>query len=131
MSLASACVVVVLTVTAYVPGAGGINGGTKGGYDRIDGKWVGGKTLTDTDAACGFGYHFGTRFTVLNGTETLGRNGMPAERVCNDRGGAIKNGNLDLAVTGPDAMKRARDWGKRRVPVEICTPPLTVPVGSP
>lgn len=118
--IAELCITTLLTVTAYVPGAGGINGGLKGGYDRIDGKWVGGKVLTDSDAACGFGYHFGTTFTVLEGSEILARNGMPRGRVCNDRGGAIRNQNLDLVVTGPNAIERARNWGKRTILVQIC-----------
>ena len=122
--LAQLCVAAVMTVTAYVPGLGGINGGTRGGYSFQDGAWVGGKGLTNSDAACGKKYKFGTIFYIV---PKPGEGAPPLNfiRECNDRGGAIGPNNLDLAIIAPtmgDAYRIAMKWGKQKRSVVVCGP---------
>lgn len=113
------CIVLTLIVTMYVPGAGGINGGLRGGYDRVNEKWIGGVLLNNTHAACGFSYRFGTTFEVIDDSAKafLEDDGQPVKRVCFDRGGAVRAENLDLVS---DSISLARKWGRRLVPVRIC-----------
>lgn len=118
------CIILTLIVTVYLPGAGGINGGTRGGYDFQKGGvgWVGGKTIQIGDAACGFSYPFGTTFTILDHAPELKSLGIGNTFTCWDRGGAVKDANLDLAlpISEPFAGKRAFGWGRRLTTVQIC-----------
>lgn len=118
------CIILTLIVTVYLPGAGGINGGTRGGYDFQKGGvgWVGGKTIQIGDAACGFSYPFGTTFTILDHAPELKKLGIGETFTCWDRGGAVKDANLDLAlpIFEPFARTRAADWGRRLANVRVC-----------
>jgi len=113
------CIILTLIVTMYAPGAGGINGGLRGGYDRVGGQWVGGVFLNNAHAACGFSYHFGTTFEILDerARKFLEDAKQPVTRVCADRGGLVRDQNLDLVSP---SLSLAYKWGRRLVPVRIC-----------
>lgn len=122
-SILSSCALVVMTVTAYVPGLGGTNGGMFGGYDKINGAWVGGKKLTNSDAACGFNYRFGTIFFIIPNEDDDLLKSVGGIKECNDRGGMIGPKNLDIAIVGPNAEKSlalAMKWGKQKRHVVVC-----------
>jgi hypothetical protein len=105
-----------MTLTIYVPQAGGINGG---------GIMADGNKPKIGYVACGPRYPFGTVFEILI-DDTDDVNGMPhgLPRVfeCRDRGRMVGNKNLDMVLMGEDVRRllaSARQWGKRRLPVRV------------
>ena len=99
-----------MSVTFYLPDAGGING---------DLYLADGTHAHIGYAACGPRYPFGTVFEIMTDMRPYG---LPQAFECHDRGSAVGNLNLDLVMrTG--SLKQdwayARAWGKRRVPVRV------------
>jgi hypothetical protein len=105
-----ATLAVTLSVTFYIPAAGGING---------DLHMADGTEANIGFAACGPRYPFGTVFEIMVDMDPYG---VPQAVECRDRGGAVGNTNLDLVIRTGELKKDwaiARAWGKRRVPVRI------------
>ncbi len=106
-----AAFLITLSVTAYVPDAGGINGK---GVATADG------TVPATGhAACGYRYPFGTVFAFVDDVRPYG---LPQVVECRDRGGLIGNHNLDVVIKTGDVKRDlalAREWGKRRIRVRV------------
>lgn len=102
--------IIIMLITIYVPLAGGINGGPLSAT---------GETLQTGHAACGPQYEFGTVFVLPDSVvDYAGRKDF----VCIDRGSAITNKNLDIALVTPHIRQNldtAFEWGKRKLPVEI------------
>lgn len=106
----TATLMLTMTITVYVPRAGGINGG---------GLTAMGVAPHYGFAACGPRYPFGTIFEIL---ESMAPWALPQVVVCADRGRAIGNHNLDLALVGGNVRRdlaTARQWGKQRKLVTV------------
>jgi hypothetical protein len=106
----AAAMTIMMSVTFYIPAAGGING---------DLHMADGTEANVGFASCGPRYPFGTVFEIM---VDMSPYGVPQAVECRDRGGAVGNFNLDLVVRTGDLKKDwaiARAWGKRRVPVRI------------
>jgi hypothetical protein len=102
---------ITMSVTAYVPDAGGINGN--------------GRVMADGNVpqmgytACGYRYRFGTVFEFQSDVSEFG---LPQVVECRDRGGYISNRNLDVVIKTGDVRRDlalAREWGKRKIKVRI------------
>ena len=99
-----------MTLTIYVPQAGGINGGNimaDGNRPKIG------------YAACGPRYPFGTIFEILIDDMP---HGLPRVFECRDRGSAVGNTHLDMVLmhsSVPQALSNAKQWGKQRLPVRV------------
>lgn len=105
-----AVLAVTMSVTFYIPAAGGING---------DLHMADGTEANIGFASCGPRYPFGTVFEIM---VDMAPYGAPNVVECRDRGGSVGNFNLDLVIRTGDLKKDwaiARAWGKRRVPVRI------------
>lgn len=105
-----AAMLVTMSVTAYVPAAGGING---------TGRMADGTLPTRGHAACGYKYPFGTVFEF---TEDVSKFGLPQVVECRDRGGMVGNRSLDIVIQTGDVrndLALAREWGKRRIQMRI------------
>lgn len=105
-----------MSVSIYVPRAGGINGGA------CPGKPVSACFVQTGNAACGVNYPRGTVF-VLPDDAVL--RGLPAVVKCVDRGGAIGTHNLDIALVSEDVLgdlRFARNWGRRWLRVGVIRP---------
>ncbi len=114
-------VLLTLSVSVYTPGANHISGGD---------TTASGKRVNDLHAACGNRYPFGTVFEVTGPVAAeLKAHGVSTRVVCEDRGSAVSNGHLDIAlVTGnnDDRLKRAFGFGRRDALVHVVLPdPLT------
>ena len=99
-----------MSVTFYLPDAGGTNG---------DLYLADGTHAHIGYAACGPRYPFGTVFEVM---ADMSPYGLPQAFECHDRGGAVGNLNLDLEMRTGDLKQDwayARAWGKQRVPVHV------------
>jgi hypothetical protein len=108
----SSALVVTLFVSVYVPLAGGINGGGAVTYS--------GMPPQTGIAACGPRYAFGTVFEIIE--EDMSAYGLPQVVICADRGYAVGNRSLDLALVSPDVrgdLRRAREWGRRPTHVQV------------
>lgn len=106
----AAAVTIMMSVTFYIPSAGGING---------DLYMADGAEANIGFASCGPRYPFGTVFEIM---VDMSPYGVPQVVECRDRGGAVGNFNLDLVIRTGDVKKDweiARAWGKRRVPVRV------------
>lgn len=106
----AAAMTIMMSVTFYIPAAGGING---------DLYMADGAEANIGFASCGPRYPFGTVFEIM---VDMAPYGVPQAVECRDRGGAVGNFNLDLVIRTGDLKKDweiARAWGKRRVPVCI------------
>lgn len=105
-----------MSVSVYVPMAGGINGGACVGKSHE-------LCFVQTGhAACGPSYPRGTVFLL---PDTMPLFGLPSRVVCRDRGSAVHDGALDLALVSADSgtdLKTARAWGRRRVVVLVVVP---------
>lgn len=102
-----------MSVSIYVPRAGGING------DACPGKPVSACFVQTGNAACGANYPRGTVF-VLPDDAVLA--GLPASVECIDRGGAIGKNNLDIARVSEDIardLRFAKNWGRRWLRVGV------------
>lgn len=102
--------VVMMTITVYVPQAGGINGNM---------VTASGETVRTGLAACGPRYPFGAVFEIH---EEMDEWALPAVVICADRGSAVGSHSLDLALVSDDVrrdLQTARQWGKRRRIVTI------------
>lgn len=101
---------VTLSVSVYVPRAGGING-------RY-GKTASGIMVRRGIAACGPSWAFGT---VLVLPAWVREHGLPRVVVCLDRGGLVSDRHLDVALVGDVGadLRTAREWGRRVVVVEV------------
>ena len=96
-----------MLITVYVPLAGGINGGPVASN---------GVTLRTGHAACGPAWRAGTVFEIENADM------LPDLVVCIDRGPAVGNDDLDVALVSPDVagdLRRAFGWGRRRRQVTV------------
>ena len=105
-----ATLVLTMSVTFYLPDAGGING---------DMHTADGSEARIGLAACGPRYPFGTVFEIMI---DMSEYGVPQTVECRDRGGAVGHYNLDLVMRSGDLKtdwQVARAWGKRRVPVRV------------
>lgn len=105
-----ATLVLTMSVTFYLPDAGGING---------DAITADGSEAQIGLAACGPRYPFGTVFEIM---VDMSEYGVPQTVECRDRGGAVGHYNLDLVMRTGDLKtdwRIARAWGKRRVPVRV------------
>lgn len=105
-----------MSVSIYVPRAGGING------DACPGKPVSACFVQTGNAACGVNYPRGTVF-VLPDDAVLA--GLPTSVECIDRGGAIGKNNLDIARVSEDVkgdLRFAKNWGRRLVTVGVIKP---------
>lgn len=110
MNTLAVTAVVMMTITVYVPQAGGING------DMITAS---GEPVRTGLAACGPRYPFGAVFEIH---EEMDDWALPTVVVCADRGGAVGSHNLDLALVSGDVRRdldTARQWGRRRRRVTI------------
>jgi 3D (Asp-Asp-Asp) domain-containing protein len=106
-----AAFLITMSVTAYAPDAGGINGN---GVITADGS-----VPTTGHAACGSRYPFGTVFEFVDDVRPYG---LPQVVECRDRGGYIGNHNLDVVIKSGDVKRDlalAREWGKRRIKVRV------------
>jgi hypothetical protein len=106
----AAVAAVMMSVTFYIPAAGGING---------DLHMADGTEANIGFAACGPRYPFGAVFEI---TVDMTPYGVPQAVECRDRGGRVGNHNLDLVIRTGDLKKDweiARAWGKRRVLVRV------------
>lgn len=105
-----------MSVSIYVPMAGGINGGACVGRSHE-------ACFVQTgSAACGSNYPRGTVF-VLPDDAVLA--GLPAVVKCVDRGGAIGAHNLDVALVSEDVkadLQFAKNWGRRWLRVGVIRP---------
>jgi hypothetical protein len=102
--------VLTMTLTIYVPQAGGING---------SGIMADGNRPKIGYVACGPRYPFGTVFEIL--TDNM-PHGLPRVFECRDRGRMVGNRNLDMVLMDESvrrALANARQWGKRRLPVRV------------
>jgi 3D (Asp-Asp-Asp) domain-containing protein len=111
LSILAAIVVITMSVTAYVPDAGGINGN---GRVMADGT-----APVMGYAACGHKYPFGTVFQI---EQDVSEFGLPQVVECRDRGGYIGPSNLDIVIkTGnvKEDLRLAREWGKRKIKVRV------------
>lgn len=100
-----------MSVTAYAPDAGGINGN---GLVTADGS-----VPATGHAACGHRYRFGTVFAFIDDVRPYG---LPQVVECRDRGGYIGNHNLDVVIKTGNVKRDlalAREWGKRRIKVRV------------
>jgi hypothetical protein len=105
-----AALVLTMTVTFYLPEAGGING---------DLHMADGSEARIGFAACGPRYPFGTVFEIM---VDMSEFNVPQMVECRDRGGAVGHHNLDLVMRTGDVetdWQIARVWGKRRIPVRV------------
>jgi soluble P-type ATPase len=104
-----------MSVSVYAPGANEYQGGLMS---------ASGKTIQDGHAACGFSFPFGTVFEVTGSVaDELKKRGISTRVACADRGGAVKDWNLDIALVSGDArLKRAYDFGRRKAEVIITLP---------
>lgn len=110
MPLISA-LVISMFVSVYVPSAGGINGCLC--------NTASGKMVETGFAACGQSYKFGTVFELPS---EIGGYGLPTLVVCEDRGSAVFNQNLDIALVGDNStedLKTAYSWGIRLTEVRV------------
>ena len=99
-----------MTLTIYVPHAGGING---------HGTMADGTLPQMGHVACGPRYPFGTIFEILLNEMPYG---LPRVFECRDRGGMVGNKHLDMVLCSDDVRRdltNARSWGKRRIPVRV------------
>jgi len=105
-------IVITMTITVYTPGVNAISGGM---------YTASGKAVQDGMAACGRGYKFGTYFEVLGDSgNKLSALGISNKVICQDRGGAVSNNNLDVAlVSGDNRLKRAYGFGRRKAQVLV------------
>lgn len=105
-----------MSVSVYVPMAGGVNGGACVGKSHE-------LCFVQTGhAACGPSYPRGTIFLL---PDTMPLFGLPARVVCRDRGSAVHDGALDVALVSADVqgdLARAFAWGRRRVVVGVAVP---------
>ena len=103
--LAEALIVITMTLTAYAPVCGGINGNPNSPLVKPENNLV--------VVACGPKYPKGTQF-LIKGLEKYGVGIV----TCRDRGGWVSNKNLDiLIVTGKGCRadrKLAYQIGRRR-----------------
>jgi hypothetical protein len=106
-----AAVLITMSVTAYVPEAGGING---------NGRVMADGTAPQMGyAACGYRYQFGTVFEFQSDVSEFG---LPQVVECRDRGGYIGPRNLDVVIKTGDVKRDlalAREWGKRKIKVRV------------
>jgi hypothetical protein len=106
--------VLTMTVTAYAPDAGGING---------NGRFMADGTPPAMGyAACGPRYPFGTVFELMPADGKALPPEFPHVVECRDRGGFIGPGNLDIVVKTGDVkrdLKVAREWGRQRIKVRV------------
>lgn len=111
-----------MSVSVYAPGMGGIQGGMMS---------ASGKRIEDSHAACGFSFPFGTVFEVTgSAAEELRKRGISTRVSCVDRGGAVRDWNLDIAlVSGDDRLKRAYDFGRRKATVIVTLPVKSAVIG--
>lgn len=93
-------------VTAYTNGAEST--GKSAGHPDYGVTASGALTKTDHTIACPPSIAFGTRLNI----EGIG------VRTCEDRGGAITEGHIDLYVAG---IAEARSFGRQRLKAEIIT----------
>ena len=110
MSTLAVTVVLVMTITVYVPQAGGINGGL---------ITASGATVRTGLAACGPKYPFGTVFVIHDDMEAWS---LPKVVECVDRGGLVGNRHLDVVLHTGDVrhdLHLARQWGRRRREVAV------------
>lgn len=101
--------VLIVSVSVYVPLAGGINGGA------CVGRPASACFVQTGHVACGFGYPRGTVF-VFNREQDYALHPIPV--ICKDRGGLISNRHIDLALVSNDVQRDltiARNWGRRRL----------------
>lgn len=100
----------LMSVSVYVPRAGGING-------RY-GPMASGLHVRRGAAACGPAWPFGTVFMLPAWVTDYE---LPRVVVCLDRGGLVGNGHVDVALTGDvlQDLETARAWGRRVVTVEV------------
>ena len=99
-----------MTLTIYVPQAGGING---------NGIMADGTLPQMGHVACGPRYPFGTLFEVMLDEMPFG---LPRVFECRDRGRMVGNKHLDMVLDSNDVRRdltHAREWGKRRVSVRV------------
>jgi hypothetical protein len=110
-------VLLTMSVSVYTPGANTISGGD---------TTASGKRVHDLHAACGPAYPFGTVFEVVGPTAGLLReHGIATRVVCEDRGSAVGNAHLDIAlVTGAndDRLQRAFAFGRQPAAVLVTLP---------
>jgi len=107
---------VTMSVSVYVPMAGGINGGA------CVGKHYSACFVQTGNAACGASYPRGTVFVL---PDDVGLWGLPLVVKCIDRGGAIGKHDLDIALVSENVkgdLRKARAWGRRRVSVLVIMP---------
>lgn len=105
-----------MSVSIYVPRAGGING------DACPGKPVSACFVQTGNAACGANYPRGTVFVL---PDDVVLRGLPTVVKCVDRGGAIGAHNLDIALVSEDVkgdLRFARNWGRRWLRVGVIRP---------
>ncbi len=93
-------------VTAYTNGAEST--GKSAGHPDYGITASGARTKTGRTIACPPSMEFGTRLSI----EDIG------VRTCEDRGGAITEGHIDLYVAG---VAEAREFGRQRLKAEIIT----------
>ncbi|PJI12395.1 hypothetical protein CTV96_09620 [Bacillus altitudinis] len=93
-------------VTAYTNGAEST--GKSAGHPDYGVTASGARTKTGHTIACPPSMAFGTRLNI----EGIG------VRTCEDRGGAITDGHIDLYVAG---VSEARSFGRQRLKAEIIT----------
>jgi|GEM_PF-1757004 len=106
----AAALLLTMSVTFYLPDAGGINGGPfqADGTHAVIGY-----------AACGTRFPFGTVFKL---TVDMSPYGLPQAFECHDRGSLVGNMSLDLVMRTGNLKQDwvyARAWGKRPVPVFV------------
>ncbi len=108
--IAELALIITMTLTAYAPKCGGINGNPNHPLAVPENNLV--------VAACGPKYPKGTIFKI-KGLENVGLDRV----VCRDRGGRVSNKNLDiLVVTGLGCQvdyRIARQIGRRKASVEV------------
>jgi hypothetical protein len=100
-----------MSVTAYAPDAGGINGNGRAMADGTPPRMG--------HAACGYRYPFGTVFEFQTDVSEYG---LPQVVECRDRGGYIGHKNLDIVIKTGDVrqdLRIARVWGKRKLTVRV------------
>jgi hypothetical protein len=106
--------VLTMTLSIYVPQAGGINGG------KI---MADGNVVRMGAVACGPRYPFGTVFEILLDElpQTMPPS-IPHVLECRDRGSYVGNRNLDILLMTHNVHRdlwHARRWGKRKLSVRV------------
>lgn len=108
--IAELALVITMTLTAYAPACGGINGNPRSPLAKPENHLA--------VAACGKRFKKGTEFSI-KGMEIYGLDRV----ICRDRGGSVGNYSLDILVyTGEGCRtdyRLARRIGRRRVNVEV------------